>query len=115
MKTLLNIYTWGIRLYLIEGTPNDPNPTYRFEWDDTYAPIDHHRDYKTKEEALSEILNHILDPDNWYCLDEQNEELQKAYAWAGVQSECNPVHPEITRTVAAFLYYILDGIICGNE
>lgn len=115
MKTLLNIETWGIRLYLIKGIPNDSNPIYRFEWDDTYAPVEHTMDYKTKEEALGDIVNYILNPDNWYCLDEQEEALQKAFALAGVQTECNPVHPEITEAVAAFLYYILDGIICGNE
>lgn len=115
MKTLLNIETFGIRLYLIKGIPNDPNPIYRFEWEDTYAPVEHTMDYKTKEEALGDIVNYILNPENWYALDEQPDALQKAYALAGVPIGVNPTRPEITDTVATFLYYTLDGITCANE
>lgn len=123
MKELINIENWGIRLYYIEPIDCDlliewrdayKKGQYLFEYDDTYAPVEHQVHYKTLEEALGDIVNYILNPENWYVLDEQPDALQKAYALAGVPTGVNPTRPEITDTVATFLYYILDGIAATN-
>lgn len=124
MKTLLNIETFGIRLYYIEPIDCDlllewrdayKKGLYVFEYDDTEVPMEYSYHYKTLDEALGEIVNHILNPENWTRLDEAPENLQRAYELAGVPVGVNPTRPEITNSVASFLYYILDGIAHSNE
>lgn len=123
MKELINIENWGVRLYYIEPIDCDlliewrdayKRGQYLFEYDDTCAPEEHQIQYKTLEEALGDIVNYILNPDNIYAMDEQPDNLQKAFALAGVPLEQNPIHPEITESVATFLYYILEGIAETN-
>jgi hypothetical protein len=122
MKTLLNIETWGIRLYFVEQIDIDllaeyrnfSGPGYLVEYDNTYAPITDTVKYGTLEEALGDIVNYLMDPDNICDMEGQPEYFQRAYKLAGVQLGTNPVHPEISETVGTFLYYILDGIIQGN-
>ena len=112
MKMLINVETFGLRLY---HDPCGDGKPYLLEFDDTYAPTTHEVRYETLDEAIGDMVTIILDPDQWYCLDEQPEDLQKAYSLGGCQSECNPVHPEINATAGTFLYYVLDGIAHGNE
>lgn len=106
MKTLLHIETYGIVL-------NYDGKEYIFEYADTYAPAWHEVRYETLEEALGDIVNYILDPDNVYAMEDQPEDLREAYEELGVPSEVNPGKKEIAA--GTFLYYVLDGIVRGNE
>lgn len=113
MKKILDIEPWGIELYEIEETPNNPK-AYRFDYGDTYSPAWHSVIYETLDEALGDITNYILNPENVYSMEDQPEDLQKAYQLAGVPSEQRAIHPEITDSVGTFLYYVLDGIVKTN-
>ena len=111
MKTLLNIETWGITLTYNE----ELTLPYIFEYQDVAGPAWHEVKYETLEEALGDIVNYILDPEEVYAMEDQPEDLQKAYDLAGVPLEVNPTRPEITDCVGTFLYYVLEGIIHSNE
>ena len=105
---LLDIETYGIRLYKTDDG-------YFFRYDDMLEPnVVHQVRYGTLEEALGDIISFILNPDNIYELEELDEYFQKAYELAGVPTDENPVHPEITETVGTFLYYVLEGMARAN-
>lgn len=109
MKEILNIENFGIRVNL-----TDVN-TYLLECDCVCAPMSFvEGEYETLEEVLGEIINRILNPNNVYAFEELPDNLQKAYALAGIEEECNPVHPEISNAVASFLEVVLEGIAYAN-
>lgn len=107
MKTLLDIENWGITLTYDKELPLP----YTFEYPDVAGPTYHQVKYGILEEALVDIVNYILNPDEVYAMEELPEYLQKAYALAGVPHEQSPLHPEITECVGTFLYYLLEGIV----
>lgn len=106
MKTLLNIETYGIVL-------NYDGKEYIFEYADTYAPVWHEVRYGTLEEALGDIVNYIFNPENVYAMEDQPDDLQKSYSLLGVPIEIsNNIYQEAAKTM---MYYVLDGIVHGNE
>ena len=122
MKELVNIENWGIRLYFIEPIDCDlliewrdayKKGQYLFEYDDTYAPIEHKAYYHTLEEALSEIANYILVADNVYAMEEQTEDLQEAYKLCGIRNWTESPSKE-SKAAYTFIYLILEGIANAN-
>ena len=104
--TLLNIETFGIRLFKIDDSH------YELQMDDVSEPITHTAYYETRTEAISDAVRYIVNPDNVYSMDEIPEDLRKAFEMVGVPSEVAPLefHPAMT-----FLYYVLDGIAHAKE
>ena len=110
MKTLLDIENFGIALEYGEGTENP----YIFQYADIVGPVWHEVRYSTREEAIEDIVNYILNPDNVYSMEDQPRDLQKAYRLAGAPTGVTSTRPEITNSVETFLFYVLDGIAATN-
>ena len=86
MKTLLNIETFGIRLYYIEPIDCDLLLEYRdayikglyvFEYDDTEVPAEYQHHYQTLDEALGEIERILNDAFKYDTVGEYGEDTYR--------------------------------------
>ena len=108
-REILNIENFGIRLHYTSGN------TYLLECDHPCAPLSFiEGEYETLAEALGDIANRILNPNNVYDWEELPDNIQRAYLLAGIEEEGNPAHPEVTDAVATFLQIVLEGIATKN-
>lgn len=106
MKTLINIVPWGINLQY------DETAEYPFilNWQDDCSMVWKSARYETRDEAIGELANYLMNPDNVYSMEDQPEDLQDAFRIAGIPTEWRVEDTDARFATWTFLYHTLDAI-----
>lgn len=111
MKLLVNISSFGIRLYHVEQLDIDllveyknyEGTPYIVEWDDCAAPVEYKKAFGSLHDALDKIVDLMLDIGNCYSPEEMPYEWRIAYDYIADS-------PMARKAATAFLQMALDGI-----